>query len=43
MPLKTYVVLTELGIKKNKDFNLKREDIGQVKGAIKQACAIHHR
>jgi uncharacterized metal-binding protein len=35
--LKTYVVLTDLGIKKNKDFNLKREEIEQVKGAIKQA------
>jgi len=36
--LKTYVVLTDLGIKKNKDFNLKREEIEQVKEAIKQSC-----
>ena len=36
--LKTYVVLTDLGIKKNKDFNLKREEIKQVKEAIKQSC-----
>ncbi|MCK8603772.1 putative zinc-binding protein [Desulfoferrobacter suflitae] len=38
VPLKTYVVLTDLGIKKNKDFNLKREEIEQVKEAIKQSC-----
>jgi len=38
VPLKTYLVLTELGIRKNKDFNLKREEIEQVKEAIKQAC-----
>lgn len=37
VPLKTYLVLTDLGIKKNKDFNLNREEIEQVKGAIKQA------
>jgi len=36
--LKTYVVLTDFGIKKNKDFNLKREEIEQVKEAIKQSC-----
>ncbi len=36
--LKTYLVLTDLGISKNKDFNLKREEVEQVKGAIKQAC-----
>ncbi len=37
VPLKTYLLLTDLGIKKNKDFNLQREDIDKVKGAIKQA------
>jgi uncharacterized metal-binding protein len=41
VPLKTYLVLTELGIKKNKDFDLQRDDIEQVKGAIKQACREH--
>ena len=38
VPLQTYMVLTELGIKKNKDFNLQREEIDQVKNAIKQTC-----
>ncbi len=39
VPLKSYLVLTELGIVKNKDFNLKRDEIYKVKVAIKQACA----
>lgn len=38
VPLKTYLLLTDLGIKKNKDFNLQREDIDKVKSAIQQAC-----
>ena len=33
-----YVVLTDLGIEKNKDFNLSDEDIVRVKGAIVAAC-----
>jgi uncharacterized metal-binding protein len=37
VPLRGYVVLTELGIVKNKDFALKREEIDQVKAAAKQA------
>lgn len=37
VPLKTYVVLTDLGVKKNKDFHLKREEIEQVKVSVKQA------
>jgi uncharacterized metal-binding protein len=37
VPFKNYVVLTELGIGKNKDFNLKQEDVDRVKTAIKQA------
>ncbi|RJX29221.1 MAG: zinc-binding protein [Desulfarculus sp.] len=35
--LRGYVVLTDLGISKNKDFARKREDIDQVKAAAKQA------
>ena len=35
--LKSYVVLTDLGIEKNKDFNLKREEIDRVKQAVKEA------
>lgn len=39
VPLKTYLVLTELGIEKNKDLDLKPEDIRRVKEAIKKALA----
>jgi len=35
---KNYLVLTELGIEKNKDFNLKAEEIQKVKTAIKSVC-----
>ena len=38
VPVKNYLVLTELGIEKNKDFNLKTEDIQKVKAAIKHLC-----
>lgn len=37
IPMKSYVVLTDLGIEKNKDFNLKREEIDKVKMAVKGA------
>jgi uncharacterized metal-binding protein len=37
--LGNYVMLTDLGIKKNKDFNLKRGEIEQVKAAIKESCS----
>jgi len=36
--IKDYLVLTGLGIEKNKDFNLKREEIDTVKEAVKKAC-----
>jgi len=36
--MKNYLVLTDLGIEKNKDFNLTQEDIQKVKDAIKVAC-----
>lgn len=38
IPAKNYLVLTELGIEKNKDFKLKKEDIQRVKEAIRSAC-----
>ena len=38
IPTKNYLVLTDLGIEKNKDFNLKAEDIRKVKAAIKSVC-----
>nr|MBC8362822.1 putative zinc-binding protein [Candidatus Desulfatibia profunda] len=38
VPIKKYLVLTDLGIEKNKDFNLKAEDIQKVKAAVKSAC-----
>ncbi len=34
--LRGYVVLSDLGIEKNKDFNLKREEIDRVKEVVKQ-------
>ena len=39
VPVKNYIVVTELGIEKNKDFNLKSEDIQTVKNAMLAACA----
>jgi uncharacterized metal-binding protein len=38
IPTKNYLVLTELGIEKNKDFNLKAEDIQKVKAAVTSVC-----
>ena len=38
IPTKNYLVLTELSIEKNKDFNLKTEDIQKVKTAVKSVC-----
>ena len=35
IPTKNYMVLTDLGIEKNKDFNLKAEDIQKVKAAVR--------
>jgi len=37
--LRGYMVLTELGIEKNKDFTLKREEVDKVKSAVKAVCA----
>ena len=37
VPMKNYVVLTDLGIEKNKDLNLKPEEVMKVKEAVKEA------
>ncbi|MGO8942189.1 MAG: putative zinc-binding protein [Syntrophobacteraceae bacterium] len=37
IPLKTYLVLTDLGIEKNKNFDLKPVEIQKVKGAVMEA------
>ena len=36
--IKSYLILTDLGIEKNKNFNLKKEDLNRVKEAIKETC-----
>lgn len=36
VPLRSYLVITDLGIGKNKDMNLKREEIERVKQAVKE-------
>jgi uncharacterized metal-binding protein len=38
VPVGNYLVLTDLGIEKNKDFNLRRDEIDRVKQAVKPAC-----
>ncbi len=40
IPLKNYLVLTDMGIEKNKNFNLSREDINKVKEALKASLQI---
>jgi uncharacterized metal-binding protein len=39
VPVKSYVMVTDLGIKKNHDFNLQEKDTRMVKEAVRQACA----
>jgi uncharacterized metal-binding protein len=38
IPIKSYLVLTGLGIEKNKNFNLKRQDIDTIKETVKKSC-----
>jgi len=38
IPTKNYLVLTALGIEKNKDFNLKAEDIRKIKNEVRSVC-----
>ena len=39
VPLQKYLVLTDLGIEKNKDFKLKPEEILKVKEAVKETLS----
>ena len=39
VPLRRYLVVTDLGIEKNKEFTLSRDQVARVKSAIKGACA----
>ncbi|MGC9196575.1 MAG: putative zinc-binding protein [Syntrophobacteraceae bacterium] len=39
VPIKAYIVLTDLGIEKNGDMELKAEDIAKVKEAVRQKAA----
>jgi uncharacterized metal-binding protein len=39
IPNHNYIVLTDLGIEKNKNFNLSAEDVRTVKEAVRNACA----
>ncbi|MDZ7696166.1 MAG: putative zinc-binding protein [Deltaproteobacteria bacterium] len=39
VPLQSYLVITDLGIEKNKDFDLERPDIKRVKKAVREAAA----
>ncbi|MBN1277559.1 MAG: putative zinc-binding protein [Deltaproteobacteria bacterium] len=38
IPLKDYIVLTDLGIQKNKDFDLMHNEVQKVKEEIKKVC-----
>jgi uncharacterized metal-binding protein len=40
VPLRGYLVITGLGIDKNKDLNLKREEIDQVKEAVRRLQGV---
>ena len=39
VPLRSYLVITDLGIDKNKDMNLKRDEIDRVKEAVRRLQA----
>jgi uncharacterized metal-binding protein len=39
VPLQQYLVVTEEGIEKNKNFDLQRDDVDQVKSAIRRMVA----
>ena len=38
VPVKSYIVVTDLGIEKNKDFSLKDLDIKKVKATVRNCC-----
>jgi len=37
IPIKSYLVLTDLGIEKNKDLKLRKEEVQKIKESIKEA------
>jgi uncharacterized metal-binding protein len=39
IPVRNYLVVSDLGIEKNHDFDLKESDVRKVKEAVRQACA----
>ncbi len=39
IPIKSYLVVTDVGIEKNHDFNLNEEEVQKVKEAVKEACS----
>jgi uncharacterized metal-binding protein len=39
IPNYNYIVLTDFGIEKNKNFNLSDDDVSKVKAAVRTACA----
>jgi uncharacterized metal-binding protein len=41
VPLKAYVAISDLGIEKNMDTNLKREEVEKVKAAVQEVCNQH--
>jgi uncharacterized metal-binding protein len=38
VPVREYLVISDLGIEKNKEFSLKQQDIHTVKEAVRQTC-----
>lgn len=39
VPMKAYLAVTGLGIEKNKNFTLKKDEVQKVKDAIRKACS----
>ena len=39
VPIKAYLTVTWLGIEKNKNFTLKKDEVQKVKDAIRKACS----
>ena len=40
IPLKNYLVVTDLGIEKNKDFKLRNTDVQKLKDAVQSRCKM---
>ncbi len=41
VPLKNHVIIIDLGIEKNKNFDLQTKDIAKVKSAVLETCSKH--